>query len=261
NLPSGDGRLRGKQSLGAFHDKFLTYTQAWITLGFLRGGFYGEAQGLADYLVSQQDGRAGGFLSLGLDEKRPRQFDMLCTGMGALASLAAGRLTEARLAGDFLCEFLSKQPPDGKSFYTAADTEGNPIKDFPPESRLLYFLDASQGGQLYFFFGTPAIFLAHLYGRFPEARYLDAARRLLELWEGCGENGCRSLGSGKCGCAAAHLFRVTGLQRYRCAAVRVAEYLMSVQSDEGSWPGGKVDPPVSISAEMIVWLSEILACV
>ncbi|MFH0963750.1 MAG: hypothetical protein V2A58_07030, partial [Planctomycetota bacterium] len=46
NLPSGDGRLRGKQSLGAFHDKFLTYTQAWITLGFLRGGFYGEAQGL-----------------------------------------------------------------------------------------------------------------------------------------------------------------------------------------------------------------------
>ena len=260
HLATGDGQLRGAESLGMFHDRFHTYTQTWIAQGLVRAGAYGEAQKLAAWLVSQQDEEIGGFRSLGPKEGTI-QFDTLCTGMAGLACLAAGRLDEARLAGDFLVRFVDQQPADGKTFHSSADATGRPLTVFPDETKALYLVDTSQPGQLYFFYGTPAVFLAQLHELTGEPRHLETAIQLIDLWQSCGAPAYQSMASGKSGCAAAHLYRITGDARFRTMALGVAEYLLSIQGDDGAWPAGKVDPASSISAEMIVWLTEILACV
>ena len=138
-------------------------------------------------------------------------------------------------------------------------SSGELIRNYPEEETGFYFLDAGKAGQFYFMTGYAAAFLATMHLLSGKPDYLSCAQRYFDFT--IATTGVyESHFSHKLAWGASLLYRITGEQKYRKAAMRVADFILGMQDENGQWFSGT--PPhvyLDQAAECGIWLRTIAA--
>jgi len=265
---SGDFRAPERKAHGTSHEAWPVYADGWLVQGaHLLGRWDLSQQGVA-YILSLQ-AASGGFPELDGDT---RFVEPVCTSWGGMAALATGHVAPACRAGDLLAAMVSNQP-DPNRFYSRMDVDGHLTTDVPAGAELSYYVDAGRTKQIYYNPGIALILLSHLYRATGEERYLDAGKGIFAFTERCADDVYAFPPSGKLGVGCGLLYSLTGMAAAQRAAVRVGEYLVETQTDEGYWhlPDEELYAAVEdkegfevrldICSEFTIWLMEIAALI
>ena len=153
------------------------------------------------------------------------------------------------------------------------DMDGQLSTDVPAEADLSYYVDAGRTKQIYYNPGIALILLSHLCRATGEERYLNAGRDVFAFTERCAADVYAFPPSGKLGVGCALLYSLAGMAAAQRAAVRVGEYLVQTQTDEGHWhlPDEELyaavqnkesfEAHLDICSEFTIWLMEIAALI
>lgn len=100
---------------------------------------------------------------------------------------------------------------------------------------MLYFINKSEPDQLYFMLGYPAAFLALLYEKTNDKKYLDLAKFYLDTALACAENLYQSNFSHKVAWAASILYKLTEEKKYLGVIQQISQHFLKQQSINGLW--------------------------
>lgn len=234
------------------------YCNAFLIIGASLAGRYDVAIPACRFLLSQQDENHGGFNSQLSVPGRKGASDTMSAGAAGVACLAAGRIDQARLTGDYLANIIAMQPAPKDHFFTTVKPDGHLYTDIKNDEAFFRVIDTKKPHQCWYAVGLPFAFLVHLAEATNESRYHELARwyfdfqsRCVDPWEG--------YSSGKAGWGCAMLYRVTGEKTYREIALHIAEKIISRQKANGSWAASDrpTEAEMDVTAEFTLWLSLI----
>jgi hypothetical protein len=223
------------------------YSNGWIIVGLLKSGACDLAYRGLDFVMKFQDPRLGGFFSRfdPATGRIDRNFlDSSSTSAAGLAMVAAGRIEEARLAGDFIIRLVEAQPKPREAFYTSMRADGTLETDmvdaadqWESDGRKQKCLSAlgDAAKEMTWLIGKPSKFLTRLHTATGEQKYLQAAKQITEFFFCLHPNAWTNYASCKTMWTTAELYRITGEQRYADVAVRLIEFFIKTQSPEGTW--------------------------
>jgi len=229
-----DGDFPCRREEGAFLDGHYLYANGYIAIGARVAGRFDLAQPAIDFIATRQHLATGGFFSNGPHIASPvERMDTVSTSISAWAAIFAGRLDIARRAAEFL-EAVIESQPDPRTFFFPTMGPSGTLLDTPVGAESHVVMDVGDADQDWYFIGLPPIVLAQLYAATSETRWLDLACRYLDYLDtSCNPGAFNDFSSGKSGVAAAHLFRLTGRNRYREIALHVADFILSKQTSWG----------------------------
>ena len=243
-----------------YYDFVYTYPNAWLICGSHRGGEFDLSQKGMDFLITQQDD-AGGFYSH-KDGKDGKQQDLMCTGMGGVAALYTGRIEIGKKVAELLSVIYEQQPAPEEAFYFVYKPEVGLVTDFPEDEAGLHVVYLAKDlPQWYFLPGLISGFLTLLYKSSNEEKYLSLAKKYLDFAFRCSDYQFNYGQVCKVGWGSAMLYSVTHDEKYRKMALRVADYFVNTQKNDGSWGSITERPKFKIvdgTAEFTVWLYEIV---
>ncbi|MFH1006807.1 MAG: prenyltransferase/squalene oxidase repeat-containing protein [Candidatus Latescibacterota bacterium] len=253
------------------HEIHYPYANAYFVVGSMITGRYEISVPAIRFLLGQQNPVSGGFHSVRTDAGRSSRCDSMSTGAAGMACLAAGELAAARGAADFLGQLVALQPTPADRFFCAIEANGRLGTDAKEADEAWWrIVDTHTENQCWYAVGLPFAFLVQMAQATGEMRYRELAEWFFDFqlccvdpWDGGS--------SGKGGWGAAMCYRITGENRYRDIALRVADQIVALQNPDGGWAanvsGGDVsmltNPDLDTSAEFTLWLalisSQILA--
>jgi len=252
--PEGD--FRGPRL--EFHARHYAYSNAWLVWAAQLMGRFDISYPGKSFLFRFVNQQTGGSYSNppSFPESNCEQ-DLLSTSFNALLGLYFGEVEVAEKAATFLQSFLDQQPNLAEEMWLRTDGDGKLIDGIPEgcEEPRFYLLRNDKPSQYYYFVGAPTFFLCKLYRMTRNRRHLSTAKAYFEFADSCGGYAYADLFTAKVGLAAASLFQATGEERYRKAALRSFDRVISLQTPKGCWMKGE-EPWVSITAELCVWLPE-----
>jgi hypothetical protein len=259
NFDPGTGDFRGEHPRGQALEAVYPYPNAWLAIGAQKLGAFDIARRAADFIVTLQDTATGGFRA------RPEQGgdspqDVLSSAQAGLACLFTGRLGNARFTAHFLRTVMEEQPEPETKLYFVWQRDGLRL-DFKPDHEKFFVLHAGQPLQPYLQIGIAAAFLSRMAMASGETSNVELARRYLEPAFRATSAMYQTAQAGKAGWGAALVHQLTGEDRYRGLAFRVAEALCAQQNPDGSWhnTGGFTHEAVTeeVTAEFVVLLGDM----
>ena len=228
------------------HNQYL-YPNGWLITGMQRLGAYEIVRKGLEFALQFQDPAHGGFYNAFDAETETIDktlLDSSSTSSIGIACLAAGRMAEARRAGDFILRLLELQPEPERYFFSCMKRDGTLHTDvfteedaWAPEGRKQKCLSAEADGaaELTWLIGKPTKFLTRLYTATGDASYLEGARAAFDFFHRLHENAWTNYASCKTMWAGAELFRITGEQAFADTATRILDYYCETQTPSGTW--------------------------
>lgn len=266
NYLQADGDLLtspGFKSADGAYIEYYHYTNAWVAMGTQRLGRFDVAVPTRRYLLDFYNKHQGGFntnKAYHPGDKAGTVTDTLSTSHGGLMALYFGDMKKARAAGNLLLEMFAAQDDLASGFYLRVDWKGRPIKEFPPELAVFYYVSATDPNQAYFFVGYPIAYLGLLYRATGEQKYQDGANAYLD-WGMATTGNIRSFFfAHKVGWGASICAKNTGNPAYAQMARDIGDYLVSIQQANGQFlPELGVFSSYDQSSEIALWLRYIHA--
>ena len=222
---------------------FNTYDRGWLAWGATIADRPDIAWHLGRDISAHQDWRTGGFWDT--TTARAEQGGLqgaMTAGMAALGLLVTGRIESARRAAEFLDELFLDQPEPELGFYAYrelpadwAPGDGDVRGPIHRGRSSVHFVDFAGRGQRPARFGPAVGALVRLHRLTGESRYLDTAKRYVELFLRGPDEIFLCVEGHKYVWALIELAAVTGEQRYRDACGRLVDYLVGAQQDDGRW--------------------------
>lgn len=175
-----------------------------------------------------------------------------------------GRLDTARECARFLEEMLDSQPEVDDRLYLRKTWDGKLYHIFPPHMATEFMVEFQTPDQMVWYFGAAMAGLGYLYNATKETRWLDLAERIFGLTKKCRPEIYTMLTSAKIGWGSSVLYTITGKQEYADTIIKVADYVVDTQENEGGWvryplfPDWDHQPPVlgvDVSLERTIWLN------
>jgi hypothetical protein len=242
----------------ALNDHYA-YTNGWLQMGSQRVGRFDVAQPAAEFTQSFYNPSNGGWTTNAAYGGN-NIMDMLTVSHFGLAALYFGNMDHATAAGDVLKNAINSQPNLGAEFFIRMNGDGSLITnpdDFtvPP----FHVISNTAENPLLFFAGYPIAYLAKLSAATGDESYLAASRTVLDFVLSCDDSKYSFYYSHKAAWASSIVAGLTNEQSYVDFATRVADYLVSLQAEDGSFTVAQ-DNPMEVydqTAEIGVWLREI----
>jgi hypothetical protein len=223
------------------------YPNGWITVGMQKSGAYDVAAKALEFILQFQDPTHGGFYYTFDPKTRQidkRFMDSSSSSSAGMGLLAAGRMAEARRAGDFVLRLLALQPQPDKYYFPYMRSDGTLHTDvfrtedqWDPDSRKQKCLSAEADGlnELTWLVGKPAKFLARLYTATGEQKYLDGAKQAFFFFHKLHPAAWKNYASCKIMWAGAELYRITGEKVFAETATRLLDFYCQTQAPSGCW--------------------------
>lgn len=231
---TSDGDIPAPRDEEAFFTGHYLYANGYAAIGTRVLGRFDMAAPLMDFIESRQHIETGGFYSHGpgVDTGVVR-LDTVSTSIAAWAALFAGRHETAERAGGFLQAVFERQASPDRVFLPTMSPSGNLLSDgLSGDTHAV--IDVRDPEQDWYFIGLPAVVLADLYVATSNQHWLELACAYLDYLDNtCDPGAFTDFSSGKSGLAAAHLYRLTGRERYREIALQVAKFVLSKQAPWG----------------------------
>eukprot|EP00058_Branchiostoma_floridae_P004151 XP_002589639.1 hypothetical protein BRAFLDRAFT_99246 [Branchiostoma floridae] len=215
----------GQKSANGAYNEFWAYANGWIAMGAMRLQRFDVAYSAYAYIQEKFFHPALGGATVKAYSKTEMLYNIFCSCQYVIVVLAQ-------------------------------------VKDFPAEAAAICAVKATEPNQLYFFLGYPVAFLVKLAAATGNQSFRDCAEDILEFGMRCHESMYSSNFSHKVGwgaaCLAAACTNRDNKEKYIQVATKIADHLVSLQSDRGSFldSGPEMDN-LDQSAEISVWLREI----
>lgn len=166
---------------------------------------------------------------------------------------------KAKQCGEGLLKLIADQPDMEREILLRRSVKTGLLIAKPPENmEPFYIVKRDSPNQLYFFLGYYGIFMTKLYQVTHDKRFLESAMAVMDFALKCHETIYSFSFSHKVAYAAALLATETKEEKYRTLAIRIGEFLLSIQTKDGFFceemlPIDKYDQ----SAEIAIWLREL----
>jgi len=243
--------------------EYHLYANALLVVGAQMLQQFDLAQGGIDYILRHADPLSGGFYNFGDEAGHSDKEDIPFTCGVGLACLMTGRLDEAEGIAAWLHHMWALQPdlPDRLYFIYSASRQAL-VTEFPAQEAWDHVLEAQAPCQRFTVGGIAAAFLARLYLARPRPTYLALARNYQMFAHNQTERQFEVAQVCKVGWGAALLYGITGEEILREWAIRVGDYFIETQRDDGSWINNTPAPDlpeIEITSEFAVYLDAIMA--
>lgn len=238
--------------------KFWGYVIAWIGMGSQKLGFFDMSYPAYQYCRRFYSQDHGAFGTHGPWSEKDDTIDMLTTAHFGRLSLFMGEKDRSLRAGEFLGWMIAHQPDLSKEMLLAVNNNREFIKNYPQDQAFFYTVKKADPQQAYFMIGYPCAYLAELYHATGNVSFLDSAKKYANFALECNDSIKAFPYSHKVAWAMSLMYRVTKDNKYLTMCVNIAQYLMSIQSNDGVWL--EQDGPVNSidqSVENAIWLREI----
>lgn len=245
-----------QKSINGAYAEFWSYTNGWIVRAANQLDITEISQPGCKYLDQYNLGEKAGFLTNNV-RGQTVVTDVLTVAHHGLINLEIGNLDVAISAGDFLCEAINKQPNLKNGFNLRFDKQGNLITEFPKEQAPFYFISASKPNQLHFMIGYPSAYLAILYKKTKNEKYLNAAKAYLDFSLSCDKSIYECDFSHKIAWAASFIYECTGDGRYLTVIDKISDYFIAKQKN-GMWFSEDINSSYDQSAEIACWFLDIV---
>jgi hypothetical protein len=270
NVKTGPGQFHQGDSLQGLL-RSSTYRNSFIMLGALLSGYFDilRPEDLANFR-SYFHPSTGAFL--GEQEYTPDAYlNTNHTSLAGIFCIYNGMLELAELCAEYVLKHFENQPRVEEVFYIHTDMDGNLITDFDPSDSFWHIIDYAQPKGHFWAIGTGAAFLAQLYQKTKQVRYLEGARNLIDLVDLFVEGFEAWPSSGKLAWGAARLYAATGEKKYCEVAQRIGKACFAdTQDTSGSWgpflfnmsdQGASYELPIlELTAEFTFLSSEVSRC-
>jgi len=255
-----------KRSGSAFETLWYGYPNTNWLMGAVLLQRWDAIRHLAGFLEGLQDGDSGGTLNGRGPVADQQPMDLLTACQTGMSLLAAGRANAAMQSGRFVTSLWEAQPDPNKLFFRYRAGQGvvTDIGGVPDAEHILYVVDAQAEKQLFYMPGVAAACLGRLYQATGDGAWLETAIQYQRFAMNQTEKQFDVPQVCKTGWGASVLYQITREADYRDWALRVGQYYIDTQRDDGSWtaPGHEDAEHITteVVAEFIIHLDTTLGC-
>ncbi|ELT96249.1 hypothetical protein CAPTEDRAFT_209761 [Capitella teleta] len=234
NFLQPDGDFRTSQAVKACHPVFAhryTSTNSWITLTAHAMERYDVSAPALEYLK----GYFGSFTMSGLPSDGHNTTEMFTAAHLGMLALQTGEMKTAKRAAKVIMDIIEMQPDSDNIIYYKLDN-GQLVTD-ASQTQFDFAVNRTAPFQPFMMVGYPAEFLAKIYMKTGKTKYLKKAKKIIKWLSTCDETLFSSTSStGPVAVAAAWVAAITGDVTAKHVAETIASYMVSVQTDDGSFP-------------------------
>lgn len=265
-----DGELAGSISAGRdWYRSVNTYTETCLAYGAMLLRQYDVAQSAMTFALRSQSLASGGVYMdrQRMDEHGPQL--LFLTAQLGMSALLTGHHARARAAGEWLVRLWHAQPELPARLYTVW-TDANGLASTVPDGddRRNYIQESQQTYEYHFNGGIAAACLAYLYLATGEQDWLDTARAYQQFSMQSTPRQFDTKQVCKSSWGSSLLWLITGEQQYLDWTVRMGDWFVAEQVDDGHWfntphnvPNPTVNDNIQITAEFVVHLDHIIGAV
>jgi len=246
------------------HKPYHVYPNAALVYGaHILRQFDISYRGIRFLIEKLQDPENGGFFKDLEHTDREGEEEAYTTSQAGLACLITGHLAEAEKVGAFLEMLWRAQPDPQNRLYHVFSPGRGLITDLEGKDAVgAYVLEKQAEQQWYFVPGIAAAVLARLYMATGKEEYLKLAQNYQAFAMECTEKQFEVPQVGKTGWGAALLYQVTKESQYRDWTIRVGDYFVHSQREDGHWeniePYTELRYNLEATSEFVVHLDTII---
>lgn len=246
-----DGAFEGVSPLGFFADRYGSYPLAILLIGAALMQRFDVVYPGTRRLLSWQDTETGGFYANARDRSADAEQELAPTCQGGLTLLMLGQIDAALKVGHFLKRLRAAQPDFDHRLYQVFNRSKGLITTYAPDDALWYVTRKDDPWQQHFNAGIAAAFLAQLHMATGEVQWLDLARQFQAFSMTTDPCQFQSMQLCKSGWGSGLLHVATREDTYRDWTVRIGDWFLEHQYDDGHWENTKKLTPNPTVADNI----------
>ena len=275
---SVDGEVEGHSPRGLFDTLYGSYPLACLLIAAVMRQRFSLVIPGARCLATWQDPESGGFYNNRQDMTETGEQVLFPTAQGGMTLLQLGQIEAARKAGVWFRRLWELQPDIEHRLYAvfsrakglvtgadASESAGSWSSDLP-EHEFVYVTKKDEPWQAHFNGGIAAAFLTQLHTATGKAEWLDLARGYQEFSMTTNECQFQSMQVCKSGWGSGMLYVATREARYQDWTVRMGDWFVEHQLEDGHWENTKhwtpiptVSNNIEITAEFVMHLANIIS--
>ena len=268
NMFTADGAFEGVSPQGLFAERYGSYPLACLLVGAAQLQRPDMVFPGTRRLLTWQDPVSGGFKNCREGTEAGGEQEIFPTCQAGMTLLWVGQVDAARKAGDWLKRVWTLQPDRENKLYAVYTLEKGLVTDFPPDQAALYVTRKDDPWQYHFNGGISAAFLTQLHIATGEAEWLDLARAYQAFSMTTDACQFESMQTCKSGWGSGLLYVATREQAYLDWTVRLGDWLVAHQLEDGHWENTKHWTPeptdadnIMITAEFVMHVANIISFV
>lgn len=260
------GAFEGVSPQGGFEARDGSYPLACLIVGAALMRRLDIVYPGTRHLLTWQDPQSGGLYNHRRDMSDTGEQELFPACQAGMTFLIVGQLEAAQKAGAWLRQLWQSQPDVEHKLYHVYSPAKGLVTDYPPDQEALYVTKKDDPWQHHFNGGIAAAFLTKLYMATGEPGWLDLARQYQAFSMTTDACQFQSMQVCKSGWGAGLLYVATREVHYREWALRMGDWFVAHQHDDGHWentkfwtPNPTLDINIEITAEFVMHLANIIA--
>lgn len=266
NMFSTEGEFEGVSPRGVFESRYGSYPLACLLVGASMLRRFDVVYPGTRRLLTWQDPSSGGFFSNRADMSPSGEQELFPTCQGGMTLLMVGQIGPAKLAGEWLKRLWELQPDPEEVLFSVATRAQGLVRDYPAEEAAVYVTRKDDPWQHHFNGGIAAAFLAKLHMATGDDQWLDLACQYQQFSMTTDDCQFRSKQTCKSGWGSGLLYVATREKRYRDWTLRLGDWFLEHQFEDGHWENTKHWTPrptladdIEITTEFVMHLANITA--
>jgi hypothetical protein len=263
---SPQGAFEGVSPQEGFESRYGSYPIACLLVGATLLQRFDIIYPGTQHLVTWQDPESGGLFNDRHNMTATGEQELFPTCQAGMTFLLVGQVEAARKAGAWAQRLWDLQPDVAHKMYHVYSPAKGLVKDYAPDEEALYVTKKDEPWQHHFNGGITAAFLTKLYMATGDNAWLDLAREYQEFSITTDECQFQSMQVCKSGWGAGLLYLVTRETRYRDWTVRMGDWFLQHQFEDGHWENTKFWTPnptladnIETTIEFVMHLANIIA--
>ncbi len=180
--------------------------------------------------------------------------------------ILTGQIEAARRAGQWVKQLWELQPDVEHKMYHVYSPAQGLVTDFAPDQQAVYLTRKDQPWQYHYNGGIAAAFLTKLYMATGDEQWLDLARKYQAFSMTSDECQFQSMQTCKSGWGSGLLYVATREQSYRDWTVRLGDWFVGHQFEDGHWENTKYWTPdptddinIEVTAEFVMHVANLIS--
>ena len=265
---TGEGAFEGVSPQGVFESRYGSYPLACLLVGATLVQRLDVVYRGTRHLLTLQDSQSGGFYNNCRDTTATGEQELFPACQGGMTLLVVGQVEAALKAGLWLKRLWELQPDVAHKLFAVYTPAKGLVTDFAPDQQATYVTRKDDPWQHHFNGGIAAAFLTNLHMATGENGWLDLARQYQEFSMTTDDCQFQSMQLCKSGWGSGLLWVATKEERYRDWTLRLGDWFVEHQLDDGRWENTKFFTPnptlpdkIEITAEFVMHVANIIAYV
>lgn len=263
---SPEGAFEGVSPMDAVGGRQESYPLSCLIVGATLMQRFDIIHPGTQHLITWQDPETGGLYNNRQDMTATGEQELFPTCQAGMTFLLAGQVEAARKAGEWVKRLWDLQPDVEHKLYTIYSRAKGLVVDYALDQEAVYVVGKDEPWQNHFNGGIAAAFLSELYMATGEEKWLGLARKYQEFSMTTDECQFQSMQLCKSCWGSGLLYVITREECYRDWTVRLGDWFLDHQFEDGHWENTKFWTPnptaadnIEITVEFVMHVANIIA--